>query len=119
MNNIEINNVTYIKLHITCPHCQKNGKYPPRTEWIHKDCGGLIYIGDNAQLLCNKCGWNILLSRARYNCPIHHNCVVSFIEENPTSVHFDELGEIFGQIGHIAGRPFLSRLVNYYKRYYG
>lgn len=46
---------TYYELYISCPVCYSNGKKLPQSYWQHKDCGGQLYMGDNANLYCIKC----------------------------------------------------------------
>lgn len=64
----EIGGVTYCRLDASCPKCQS----AERTHWIHADnnCGGDIYIGNNAHLVCGKCGkdysveyWKVLCAK--------------------------------------------------------
>lgn len=112
MDKIVKGDVTYYKLFSSCPHCRKNGVITPSTEWIHKQCGGLIYIGDNASLLCEKCGWTIPIRQARCNCPNHEDCSIANIEleKRDFGIFDDGIGLIY-EYSEIAGLPWLTHLI--------
>ena len=63
--------VIYHKLYIACPVCRERGK-SPYVLWRHGDdyCGGNIYIGDNAYVLCAKCNKSVSLKNLKFNCSL-------------------------------------------------
>lgn len=61
LSKFEDNGVTYFQLYIRCPVCIGQGKTDlPLVFWTHTDdnCGGNLYIGDNAFFKCRKCGFS-------------------------------------------------------------
>ncbi|GIM59639.1 hypothetical protein [Capnocytophaga canimorsus] len=64
---------TYFKLKIACPVCRERGITTPQTFWVHayNNCGGEIYIGDNACYYCKKCNHYEHIRTWKYKCPQH------------------------------------------------
>lgn len=59
---IKIEDVSYIRLS-SCDPVSEQSTYVTHF-WKHHDCGGDIFIGDNAHFLCEKCGqmWPVSFS---------------------------------------------------------
>ena len=70
---------TYIQLYIRCPVCIDRGISTSATLWIHHNCGGDIYVGDNAFYKCTKCGLSEHVMKWAYNCPSHSNSPDEFV----------------------------------------
>lgn len=93
MNNVKKHfskdGVEYFQLYIPCPSCIEEGKPTQRSYWTHANCGGELYVGDNAHLYCEKCGKSEIVFKCRYMCP---NCSNEYYEvsfghySSPTSL---------------------------------
>ena len=84
MNNVNLekfqeNGYTYIRLYISCPVCLDNHRTTPHKYWAHHNCGGDIYVGDNAHYKCTKCGQANHVQKWGYNCPSHTNSLDEFV----------------------------------------
>ena len=64
---------TYFQLRISCPVCIDRGHNSPRSYWVHYDCGGTMFIGDNAHFSCVECDQNNHVRNWSFNCPFHTN----------------------------------------------
>lgn len=75
LNSFSKNGISYFQLFISCPVCYDNGKNTPHSFWTHYDnnCGGDIYLGENASYLCRKCGYGAHAMKWKYGCPEHSN----------------------------------------------
>ena len=62
---------TFLELHSSCMYCWDKGVMTAISSWTHKNCGGLIYIGDNAHYLCDKCDLQKPVSYGNFHCPNH------------------------------------------------
>ena len=64
---------TYFRVYISCPVCLDLGKNTPQSYWVHADsnCGGDLYMGENAYYLCKKCGISKHVMNWSYGCPNH------------------------------------------------
>lgn len=67
--------VTYFEVYIGCPICTSRGVFTNQSHITHKNCGGTMFLGDNAFYKCIKCGekshvknWNYY-----YDCSTHLN----------------------------------------------
>ena len=56
--------VEYHQLYGECPECSKNADF-----WVCGECGGDIYLGDNAHIYCSKCKKDFKAIYAHYICP--------------------------------------------------
>lgn len=61
----------YFKLYCKCPNCIEVGRDVPPSFWYCEDCGGEIYVGDNAHLYCKECGRESHIFHSAFKCP---NC---------------------------------------------
>lgn len=61
----------YYLLNCRCPVCVERGLLTPEEIWLHAECGGYIYVGDKAHLLCDKCKNEIPITHAEFRCPYH------------------------------------------------
>lgn len=72
IKSYEKDGISYYQLYISCPVCYERGKMLPQTYWSHgEDCGGDIYIGENALYRCSKCGFTSHVMNWKYKCPEH------------------------------------------------
>ncbi len=76
----DINGHTYFKLRIACPVCHDQGRNTPQTFWIHYNCGGALYVGDNAHYNCDQCGTDSHVKNWSYGCPEHSGDRLEFIK---------------------------------------
>lgn len=79
LEKFQENGYTYIQLYISCPVCLDQGRTTPHTYWHHHNCGGNIYVGDNARYKCTKCGKSDHVQEWGYNCPYHSNSADDFV----------------------------------------
>lgn len=73
LNKKQQNGHTYFELHISCPVCHDKGMNTPQSFWTHHQCGGSIYLGDNAYYWCGTCNHQSHVRMWKYGCPIHSN----------------------------------------------
>lgn len=68
----EIDGITYYRINALCPNCIEEGINQEPTHWKHSNdnCGGDLYIGNDGNFMCGKCGakkpasyWRPLCSR--------------------------------------------------------
>ncbi len=71
LNTKQVGNHTFFELHISCPVCHDNGLNTPRTFWTHHNCGGSLFLGDNANYLCGTCNHMSHVKGWKYGCPSH------------------------------------------------
>ena len=82
LNNFSEDNHTYFQLFISCPVCHDQGRNTERSFWSHYDngCHGDIYVGDDANYKCKKCGKKSHVKNWAYNCPGHSNSPDEFVK---------------------------------------
>lgn len=113
-DRIVLHGVTYWRLYTKCPVCFNNARDVPSSFWYHKQCGGDIYIGNNAKLYCEKCGWSIHVAKAKFNCPIHCKCEEETVEPS-TCLHYEFGASNIGpSIICRAGIPWLKDFLKNY-----
>ena len=72
MDEYYLNGIHYIRFISSCPVCLEEYEiHTPKTYWMHEECNGDFYIGDDATLFCNHCGKKISIKNAIYLCPSH------------------------------------------------
>lgn len=62
---------TYFNLFISCPVCIDQGRNTPQSFWSHYNCGGSMFVGDNAYFKCQRCGDNKHVRYWSFTCPTH------------------------------------------------
>lgn len=73
MKHFSKDEVEYFQLYIPCPSCIERGKPTQPSYWTHADCGGDLYVGNNAHLYCEKCGKSEIVSKCKFMCPCCSN----------------------------------------------
>lgn len=60
----------YFLVEIPCPSCRDKGYTSETYVWKHgnNNCGGNMYLGDNAMLFCDKCESLKPLRRSSFKC---------------------------------------------------
>ena len=58
--------VEYYILHTPCPICIEQGR---PYFWKHDNCGGQMYIGDDAYVFCEKCKSKFPIDKCLFECP--------------------------------------------------
>lgn len=82
-DSFERNGVTYIRLDMRCPNHEASFRADKGHQyWQHKNCGGDIYLGDNATLLCYRDNYSFPLKFAKFECPICTRTAEGFIISN-------------------------------------
>lgn len=115
---IEIEGICYIRLSC-CDPVSEQSNYVTRF-WKHHDCGGDIYIGDNAYLLCKSCGetWPVLYSD--YMSPFTANVNDFYVSQSKTFTGYRiSLGkECIRHLGIIWLMRFIGNEEKQYERHY-
>lgn len=75
MDRININNVEYYRLYCKCPVCLSKGINTEPVYWQHKICGGNIFVGSDAYLLCERDNYRSSIVCWDFLCPQH--CISS------------------------------------------
>lgn len=60
---------TFFQIRISCPVCTDNGKLVPQSFWSHDLCGGGMFVGDNARILCISCEKQDHIKLWEFHCP--------------------------------------------------
>lgn len=71
LNKTQQNGHTYFELHISCPVCHDRGMNTPQSFWTHHQCGGSLYLGDDANYWCEGCNRRTHVRQWKYGCPNH------------------------------------------------
>jgi hypothetical protein len=112
MSKINKNGVTYFTLHIACPVCREKGITTPQTNWIHayNNCGGLIYVGENAYYYCDDCGHTEFVQHWKYKCPSHATSDDDYVGVG-TSAAIAEVVACAGMMVNEAGQQWLIKFM--------
>lgn len=110
INGIAKDGYSYFQLYIKCPICNQEGRPAPPEFWIHGDCGGDIYIGENACYLCKDCGYTDHLMKWKYWCPNHSKSDDEYVELTDKAEYADVVAAA-GQLVKTAGIPWLTTLL--------
>ena len=118
IDRIKIDDVVYYRLYVRCPECLEQGRHVNQDFWTHADCGGDIYIGDNAHFFCNRCKTTVPILNCSYECPNHsrmkNDCL---IRTNPSRRnHYDVHSRVIVQFVRYAGIPWLRRLIENFEK---
>lgn len=102
-----LDGVHYYRFYASCPkHSDRLNDY-----WIHDECGGDIYIGDDATFYCKSCGKKTNIFHASFNCPCcsyEKNFIVSFQHKG----YYDVTAAIGGMIRYTSIHFLQSLLKN-------
>lgn len=78
---------TFFELHVSCPVCHEREIFTSRSFWSHHNCGGTLFLGDNAYYLCNKCNKQSHVKDWKYGCPTHSSTdEIEFISSSSAGV---------------------------------
>jgi len=98
----------YYTLIMRCPACIANGKSGGIPgQWYHHNCGGKIWVGDDAFYYCETCSSRTHVKNWTYWCPEHSPG--QFLGTG--SSHIANAISTSGQITSIAGRQWLMRFL--------
>lgn len=74
MDEFYLSGIHYIRLISSCPVClEEYDIHTSKSCWMHEECHGYIYIGDNATLYCRHCGKKVSIENAIFMCPFHNS----------------------------------------------
>ena len=107
IQKLEKGGVTYYTLCIQCPVCRSKGVTTPNYEWIHYGCGGESMLGDNAMVLCTKCGHTHPVVTTKWSCPQHDSTGTSFEQAGVEVIA--EVLSCAGMLTQTAGKEWLIR----------
>lgn len=111
LNKKEKDGVTYIELYICCPECYDKGIPSKDSFVVHKDCGGSIYIGDNASYLCDSCNSESFVQNWKIHCDCESESIQMF-ESNESLSDFIHI-QIAGLMVHHTGVEWLQRFTHH------
>ena len=112
LGKIHENGHTYFRLYICCPVCLDRGKRDvPIRYWTHYDnnCHGDIYIGDDANFKCTKCGHVSHVENWKYSCPDHSGSSDDFVGASAAALA--EAVATAGQLVQEAGLDWLQKVL--------
>lgn len=113
LNKKEIGESTYYELYMPCPVCLNNGIATPQMYSIHKDCGGKLYVGDNAHIHCEDCHIDQHIKYwSGFNCEMNHSDGTEVTQLSLTTsicVDFHYIASIGGVLVNTAGVVWLQR----------
>lgn len=117
LNKVSKNGYTYYELYISCPVCHSNGLNTQQAYWQHHNCGGELYVGDDAHYDCKKCGANSHVSEWAYGCPSHmRNAEYEFLKVDVVelSAVMSAAGQLVNGVGLAWLQKFMSNLEGKY-----
>jgi hypothetical protein len=93
---------TYFQLRISCPVCVDQGRNTAQSFWVHHNCGGSIYVGDNANFKCRKCNYSDHVKRWSFNCPSHTNANFEMLKASSQALAqaISTAGQMVSETGH-------------------
>ena len=108
------NGVNYYRLYCKCPVCIERGIVTEPVYWQHKysiDCGGDMFIGENAMLLCERDAETIPLIQSEFICPHHSQSDGNYIRRRYDNYKIEPevVMALLSQLP--VGLPFLQRLI--------
>ena len=74
IKNFTKDGVEYYSLYVACPNCIMEGRPAQPVFWIHDNCGGQMYIGDDAHVYCEKCKSKFPIPNCQFECPDDIQC---------------------------------------------
>lgn len=110
INSFKKDGYSYYQLYIKCPICNQEGRPVAPDFWVHADCGGDIYIGENAYYRCNDCGHTDHLMKWRYWCQGHSKSDDDYVELTDKAEYADVVSAA-GQLVKAAGIPWFTTLL--------
>lgn len=111
IGSFEKNGVLYYQMYTRNPICVECGKETPPLFWKHNECGGDIYIGNNAHLYCEKCGALFHHSHMKIHCKSDGCCDTVFVSETNDENYYDHLIGCAGYLIKHTGLPWLKELL--------
>lgn len=110
INSFKKDGYSYYQLYIKCPICNQEGRPVAPDFWVHADCGGDIYIGENAYYRCKDCGHTDHLMKWKYWCQGHSKSDDDYVELTDKAEYADVVSAA-GQLVKAAGIPWLTTLL--------
>lgn len=69
IKNFTKDGVEYYSLYAACPNCVIAGHPAKPVFWKHDNCGGQMYVGDDAHVYCEKCKTKFPITNCQFECP--------------------------------------------------
>ena len=92
-----------------CPVDSSRGHGAP-SFWMHGECGGDIYIGDDATFYCKSCGTKFHIFHARFTCP-SHSCTEDYMVSYSPQLSYCDVVESMGETIRVAGISWIVRFL--------
>lgn len=113
--------VQYYQLYAACPECSENGKPCSVGSWVCGECGGDIYVGDNAHIYCSKCKKDFKVIYAHYMCPccssgVLCNTVEYTPQPNPSYLSVSMPGSLSRITGLVWFNKYVEELMKQFKQ---
>ena len=103
--------VEYYQLYAGCPECLKNGTPCSADFWVCGECGGDIYVGDNAHIYCSKCEKDFKAIYAHYICPFCSSGVLCNTVEYSPQPNISTSLSMAATPSSVAGLAWLNKFV--------
>lgn len=102
---------TYYRLLVKCPICSQRGKNVEPLLWFHDIDDGEIFIGDDAQYECKKCGMNESILFGDFLCTNCSESKNNYIHISEKETVVANVVSAVGSLVEVAGIPWLQTLL--------
>ena len=103
--------IIYYQLYVSCPECMKNGSPCDPSFWVCGECGGDIYVGDNAHMYCSKCEKDFKAIYAHYICPCCSSGVLCNTVEFTSQPNISTSLSMAATLSSVAGLAWLNKFI--------
>lgn len=113
IKNFTQDGIEYYSLYVECPNCIVDGRPARQVFWTHDNCGGQMYIGDDAHVYCEKCKSKFPITNCQFECP---DCTQyrreAVVKNEPNMDNVAGSITISGLISYYAGIKWLNRFTS-------
>lgn len=116
LNKRDLDGFNFYELYISCPKCIDIGIVSNSIFATHKNCGGRIYIGDNAHYLCLECDSTSPAFNWRIECQCENSDQIEFTETDNREFsrwHISIAGQLVSKTGVAWLQRFLQNIGNF------
>ncbi len=113
IKNFTKDGVEYYSLYAECPNCVIEGHPAKPVFWKHDNCGGQMYVGDDAHVYCEKCKTKFPITNCQFECP---DCTQyrreAVVKNKPNMNNVAGCITNLGAISVFAGLKWLNRVTS-------